>query len=97
MDVEIFESEKKNLRIKNNGILVDGAETNSDSTSLTFCLFSIKRGIWTFSRRSRAGKCRDRARVKTEMVELIVLPFPFSSKLKLWSFHVVVVQGLQRN
>ena len=57
MDVEIFESAKKNLRIKNIGILEDGAETNSDSSSLTFCLFSIKRGIWTFSRRSRAGKC----------------------------------------
>ena len=57
MDVETFESAKKNLRIKNIGILVDGAETNSDSSSLTFCLFSIKRGIWTFSRGSRAGKC----------------------------------------
>ena len=37
----------------------------------------------------------DRARVKTEMVEFIALPFPFSSKLKIWSFHVVVVQGRQ--
>ena len=29
------------------------------------------------------------------MVEFIA--FPFSSKLKIWSFHVVVVQGLQRS
>ena len=39
----------------------------------------------------------DRDRVLTEMVVFIALPFPFSSKLKIWSFHVVVVQGLQRN
>ena len=32
-----------------------------------------------------------------QMVEFISLPFPFSSKLKIWSFHVVVVQGRQRN
>ena len=32
------------------------------------------------------------ARVQTEMVE-IALSFPYSSKLKVWSFHVVVVQG----
>ena len=37
------------------------------------------------------------ARLKTEMVEFLGLPFPSSSKLKLWSFHVVVVQGRQRN
>ena len=37
------------------------------------------------------------ARVQTEMVELIALPFPSSKKLKIWSFHVVVVQGRQRN
>ena len=57
VDLEIFESAKKNFRIKNIGILVDGAETNRDSSSPTFCLFSIKRGIWTFSCRSPAGKC----------------------------------------
>ena len=39
----------------------------------------------------------DRAQVQTEMVEFIALPFPFSSKLKIWSFHVVVVQGRTRN
>ena len=38
----------------------------------------------------------DRARVQTELVEFIGLPFPFSSKLKIWLFRVVVVQGWQR-
>ena len=39
-----------------------------------------------------------RARVEAVMVEFIALPFPFSSKLKIWSFHcIVVVQGLQTN
>ena len=38
-----------------------------------------------------------RARVQTEMVEFIALPFPFSSKIKIWSFHVTLVQGRQRN
>ena len=33
------------------------------------------------------------ARPQTEMVEFLGLPFPFSSKLKLWSFHVVVFDG----
>ena len=42
-------------------------------------------------------KGRDHAQVLTEMVEFIGLPFPFPSKLKIWSFHVVVMQGLQRN
>ena len=37
------------------------------------------------------------SRVQIEMVELIALPFPSSKKLKIWSFHVVVVQGRQRN
>ena len=31
------------------------------------------------------------------MVEFIALSFPYSSKLKVWSFHVVVVQRQQRN
>ena len=39
----------------------------------------------------------ERARIQTEMVEFIALSFPFSSKLKIWSFHVVVVQGQERN
>ena len=30
------------------------------------------------------------------MVEFIDLPFPFPSKLKIWSFHAVVVQWRQR-
>ena len=42
-------------------------------------------------------KRRDRAQVLTELVEFIGLPFPFPNKLKIWSFHVVVMQGLQRN
>ena len=35
--------------------------------------------------------------VRTEMLELIVLPFPFLSEGKIWPFHVVVVQRSQRN
>ena len=35
--------------------------------------------------------------MQTEMAEFIALPFPFSSKIKIWSFHVVVVRGLQIN
>ena len=31
------------------------------------------------------------------MIEFIAFPFPFSSKLKIYSFFVVVVQGRQRN
>ena len=42
-------------------------------------------------------KKRHRARVQTQMVEFIPLPFPFPNILKIWSFHGVVVQGLQRN
>ena len=42
-------------------------------------------------------KRRDRAWVQTEMVEFIALPFPFPSKLKIWSFHVLVMQGRKRN
>ena len=42
-------------------------------------------------------KSGGRARVQTETVEFIVLSFPYSSKLKVWSFHVVVVQVQQRN
>ena len=38
------------------------------------------------------------ARVQTEMVEFIALPYPSSNKkLKIWSFHVVVMQGRRRN
>ena len=37
------------------------------------------------------------ARVHTEMLEFIALPFRFSSKLNIWSFHVVVVKEQQRN
>ena len=34
----------------------------------------------------------DRPRVQTETVEFIALPFLFSKKLKIWLFHVTVVQ-----
>ena len=55
-------------------------------------LFLKRREIWLELKR---GDC---ALVQTEMVDkFIALQFPFSSKLKIWSFHVVVVQGLQRN
>ena len=37
------------------------------------------------------------ARVQTKMLEFIALLFEFSGKLKILSFHVVVVQGRQRN
>ena len=37
---------------------------------------------------------RGRGRVQTKMVDkFIALQFPFSSKLKIWSFRVVVGQG----
>ena len=42
-------------------------------------------------------KKRDGAQVLRQMVEFIALPFPFPSKLKIWSIHVVVVPGMQRN
>ena len=44
-------------------------------------------------------KRRNDARVRSEMVEFITLPFPSSKKqkLKIWSFHVVVVQGRPGN
>ena len=38
-----------------------------------------------------------RSLVHTEMVKFISLPFPSSKKLKIWSFHVIVVQERQRN
>ena len=37
------------------------------------------------------------ARVPTEMLEIIALPFRFSSKLNICSFHVVLVKEQQRN
>ena len=39
----------------------------------------------------------DRPRVQTEVLEFIALPFPFSNERNIWPFHVVVVQGWQRN
>ena len=51
-----------------------------------FALLLIRRG---FQLELKRGEC---TKVRTEMVEFIVLPFPFPSKLKVWSFHIVVVQ-----
>ena len=56
-----------------------------------FAIISIRpvtrgRGFWQELKRG------ERAQVRREMVEFIALPFPFPSKLKIWSFHVVVVQ-----
>ena len=42
-------------------------------------------------------KSGGRAQVQTEMVEFIASSFPYSSKLKVWSCHIVVVQRQQRN
>ena len=42
-------------------------------------------------------KRRGRTQVQTGMVEFIALPVPSSKQLKIWSFHVEVVQGRQRN
>ena len=56
-----------------------------------FTLLLKRREFWLELNRG------DRALVRTEMVEFIAWPFPFSSKLKIWSFHVVVKQGKQRN
>ena len=42
-------------------------------------------------------KRRDRARVLTDVIEVITLTFPFTSKIEIWSIHVLVVQGRQRN
>ena len=42
----------------------------------------------------KRGDC---VRVYREKIKFIALPFPFSSHLKIWSFHVSVVQERQRN
>ena len=56
-----------------------------------FALLLKRRGFWLELKRG------ERAQVRTEMVDFIALPFPFPSKLKIWSFHVVVEQQRQRN
>ena len=58
---------------------------------MLFALLLKRKEFWLELKRG------DRARVQTEMLEFNALPFPSSSKLKTWSFHVVVVQGQQRN
>ena len=42
----------------------------------------------------RRGKFRQ---VQKEMVEYIAFLFPFSREQTIWSFHIIVVQGQQRN
>ena len=37
------------------------------------------------------------AGVHTKMAEFIALPFPFSSQLRMWSFHVALLLGRQSN
>ena len=45
-----------------------------------------------------ALKREGNAQVQTEIVEIIALPYLSSKKkLKIWSFHVVVVHGRRRN
>ena len=39
----------------------------------------------------------DNPHVQTDMVEFIALPFASAKKLEIWSFHIVVMQGRQRN
>ena len=39
----------------------------------------------------------DNVHIQTEMVEFIASLFASSKKLKIWSFHIVVMQGWQRN
>ena len=39
----------------------------------------------------------DHVRIQREKAKFIALPFPFSSQLKIWSFHIAVGQGRQRN
>ena len=56
-----------------------------------FALLLKRREFWLELKRG------DRDRIQTKMVEFIALPFSFLSKLKIWSFYVVVVQGQQRN
>ena len=52
-----------------------------------FALLLKRREFWLELKRG------NRIRIKTEMVEFIALPFPFPSKLKIWSFYVVVRAG----
>ena len=56
-----------------------------------FALLLKRREFWLELKRV------NRARVQTEIVEFISLPFLFSSELEISLFHVVVVQGQQRN
>ena len=64
--------------------------------SHTAVLESRKVGL-ELKRGNRFWVVRDRFWVVREILKFIALLFPFSSQLKIWSFHVVVVQGRLRN
>ena len=70
---------------------IDFASFQTFSRLSQFTLLLKRREFWLELKR------RDRAGIQTEMKEFIALPFPFSSKQKIWSFHVVVVKGHQKN
>ena len=65
-------------------------DSSSFQTILRLFQFAqlLKRGEFMLELK-RGGQ----ARVRTEMIEFIALPFPSSKKIKIWSFHVVVVLG----
>ena len=61
-------------------------EKNSLCVLSLFCDY-LKSHSYLREREARVElRRRNLARVQTEMVEFIPLPFPFSSKLKIWSF-----------
>ena len=69
-------------------------------TSLENGRFALRNFFAQFLESSNVNlelKRGDLVRVQREMVKFIALPFPFLSQLKIWSFHVVVVEGRQRN
>ena len=49
-------------------------------------LLPKRRGFWPELKRA------EHPQVRTQMVKFVALPFPFPSKLKIWSFHAVAVQ-----
>ena len=72
-------------------------KTSLENRLCIFSLFSrLFQGTRLLKKREFGLKLRrrDRAQVLTEIVEFIALPFPFPSKLKIWSFHVLVMQEL---
>ena len=55
------------------------------------CPDAYKKGIYI------GGEQRRKRPSSDEDSRFIDLPFPFLSKLKIWSFYVAVLQGRQRN